>query len=61
MKALITFALGFVIARQLYINFDKEEARKKEAQIKSKVKSLLREVGLSEREVEKATNEITTK
>ncbi len=58
MKSLMTFALGFFIARQVYINFDKQEARNKEARLKRKVEDLLEDIGLSKKEAQEHSTEI---
>lgn len=58
MKSLITFALGFIIARQVYINFDKQEARNKEAKLKQKVEDLLEDIGLSKKEAKEQSQQL---
>jgi hypothetical protein len=58
MKSLFTFALGLIIARQVYINFDKVEAREKEARVKGKLQGLLKDIGLTSAEAKAESEEI---
>jgi len=57
-RTVIALAVGFWLARQIYINKDKAEARKKEAQIKQKLSSFLRENRLTKTELKATTDEI---
>ncbi len=61
MRAVFTFALGFIIARQVYINFDKQEARNKETKLKQKIDSVLKDIGLSPKEIKEQTHKILNK
>lgn len=47
MRTILALAVGFWIARTLYINFDKEQTRKKQATIKKRLTAFLEENGLS--------------
>ncbi len=58
MRSIMSLALGFWIARQIYINYDKEEAIRKEANMKNKLKKFLADRGLSLSEANKQTEEI---
>lgn len=58
MRTVITLAVGFWLARQIYINQDESEARKKEAQIKRKLHHFLKQNGLTKTELKEATKEI---
>lgn len=58
MRSIMSLALGFWIARQIYINYDKEEAIRKEADVKNKLKKFLSDRGLSLAEANKQTEEI---
>ena len=58
MKSIMSLALGFWIARQIYINHDKEKSMQKEARMKNKLKKFLSDHGLSLAEANKQTEEI---
>ncbi|MEO9870354.1 MAG: hypothetical protein ABJQ69_03565 [Ekhidna sp.] len=58
MRSILSLALGFWIARQIYINYDKEAAIHKETQMKKKLKEFLADHGLSLTEADKQTKEI---
>lgn len=58
MKTVVSLAIGFWIARQIYINYDKQEARKKEAAIKSKLKAFLEKKGYSSPEAKAQSGKI---
>ena len=60
MKTIIALAVGFWIGRQIYIHFDKEEARKKEAAVKRRLKKFLEENGLTGKEAGQQSEEIVT-
>ncbi len=60
MKTVITLAVGFFIGRQIYINYDKNEARKKEAEVKNRLKQFLQENGLNEKEATKHSDKIVS-
>lgn len=58
MRSLMSLALGFWIARQIYINYDKEEGIRKEANMKTKLQRFLADRGLSLAEANDQTEEI---
>lgn len=58
MKTVITLAIGFWIGRQIYINFDKEEARLKEQKAKNRLKQFLEDNGLTVTEAKEQADEI---
>ena len=58
MKTVLTLAVGFWIGRQLYINFDKKEARLKEQKIKKRLQQFLEDNGLTVKEANETTNEL---
>lgn len=61
MKTVIALAIGFWVGRQIYINYDKEEALKKEAQVKKRMKQFLEDNGLTQTEAKEQTEEIFSK
>ena len=58
MKTVLAISIGFFIARQIYINMDKSEARKKEKAVEKKLKDFLTEKGLSPKEIKQQSKEI---
>jgi hypothetical protein len=58
MKTVITLAIGFFIGRQIYINYDKNEARKKEAAVKDRLKQFLQDNGLNQHDANKESDKI---
>ena len=58
MRTVIALAIGFWVGRQVYINYDKEEARKKEAQAKKRMQKFLEENGLTRIEASEQSDEI---
>ena len=58
MRTVITLAVGFWLGRTIYINYDKDTAKKKEEAIKNRLKNVLSEYGLSKSEVKETTAEI---
>ncbi|MBL4574817.1 MAG: hypothetical protein JKY51_01795 [Opitutaceae bacterium] len=58
MKTVITLAIGFLIGRQIYINYDKNEARKKESEVKDRLKQFLQDNGLDHKEASKQSDKI---
>lgn len=58
MRTVIALAIGFWVGRQIYINYDKEEARKKEALAKKRLKQFLEENGLTRTEANEQSSEI---
>ena len=65
MRTLFALALGFIIARQIYINYDQEEARRKEGQwearLRENARKVLRDLGFTEDEAEEASQKIAAK
>ncbi len=57
-NTLLPLAIGILIGRQLYINYDKKEARKKEAQLQKRLIDALKNIGLSSREADTRTRRI---
>ncbi len=45
-----TLAIGILIGRYIYINYDREQALKKEARLKQKLFETLEDLGLSRKE-----------
>lgn len=58
MKTIITLAVGFWLGRQIYIKYDKEQAKEMEEGIKKRLQSFLKENGLTKTEVKETTEEI---
>ena len=58
MRTVIALAIGFWVGRQIYINFDKEEARQKEKEAKKRLNQFLEENGLTVKEAKAQANEI---
>lgn len=58
MRTVIALAIGFWVGRQIYINYDKEEARIKEAKAKKRLKQFLEENGLTQSEAHEQSDEI---
>ena len=58
MKTIITLGVGFWLGRQLYINYDKQQALKKEAIIKKRLTSFLEENNFSKAELKKYATKI---
>lgn len=58
MKTIITLAVGFWLGRQIYIKYDKEEAKKMEEGVKNRLQSFLKDNGLSKIEVKETTEDI---
>jgi hypothetical protein len=58
MKTIITLAVGFWLGRQIYIKYDKEEAKKMEEGVKNRLQSFLKDNGLSKTEVKETTEDI---
>ncbi|WP_025663287.1 hypothetical protein [Aquimarina megaterium] len=57
-NTIITLGVGFLIGRYIYINRDKKEAHRKEAQIKRRIIATLEDLGLSKREIKEQSNTI---
>ncbi len=58
MRTIITLAIGYWIARQIYINFDKEQSRIKEEKARKRLTSFLKANGLSRSEADAETKRI---
>lgn len=58
MKTIITLGVGFWLGRQLYINYDKQEALKKETAIKKRLVSFLEEKQFSSAELKQYSKKI---
>ena len=58
MKTIITLGVGFWLGRQLFINFDRQEALKKETAIKKRLVSFLKEKRFSSTELKQYSNKI---
>ena len=58
MKTIITLAVGFWLGRQIYIKYDKEQAKEMEEGVKKRLQSFLEENGLTKTEVKETTEEI---
>lgn len=58
MRTVITLAVGFWLGRSIYIHYDKETAKKKEAAIQKRLKNVLSEYGLSSSEIKETAKEI---
>lgn len=58
MKTIITLAVGFWLGRQIYIKYDKQQAKKMEEGVKKRLQSFLKENGLTKTEVTETTDDI---
>lgn len=58
MKTILTLGVGFWLGRQIYINYDKRIALKKEAQLKARLQKFLEENDFTKAESQKQTNRI---
>jgi len=58
MKTIITLAVGFWLGRQIYIKYDKEQAKEMEEGMKKRLQSFLKENGLTKTEVKETTEDI---
>ena len=56
MRTIITLGIGFWMGRQLYINHDKRVARAREAKLKQRLMSLLKEKDPKQTQIEKQAN-----
>lgn len=61
MKAILGFAAGFIVARQVYLKYDKVEALEKEKKVKKRLGELLEERGLTKTEIKEKTKTILGK
>lgn len=53
MRTVLALAVGFWIARKIYIGYDKQQALEKEAQVKKRIRQFLEDQGLTVKEAEK--------
>lgn len=58
MKTILTLGIGFWLGRQIYVNYDKRTALKKEAQLKGRLQKFLEENNFSKTESKKQSNRI---
>ncbi|WP_407264861.1 hypothetical protein R5N98_12425 [Tenacibaculum maritimum] len=58
MKTILTLGVGFWLGRQIYVNYDKRTALKKEAQLKARLQKFLKDNDFSETESKKQSNRI---
>ncbi|MEQ3656522.1 MAG: hypothetical protein ABNH00_11715 [Dokdonia sp.] len=58
MKTILTLGVGFWLGRQLYINYDKRTALKKEAQLKARLQQFLEDHNFSKAESKKQSNRL---
>ncbi|WP_339625478.1 hypothetical protein [uncultured Winogradskyella sp.] len=58
MKTILTLGVGFWLGRQIYINYDKRTALKKEAQLKARLQKFLEDNDFSKTESKKQSNRI---
>lgn len=58
MKTILTLGVGFWLGRQIYINYDKRTALRKEAQLKKRLLDFLEENDFSKAESKKHLNRI---
>lgn len=58
MKTVLTLGVGFWLGRQIYINYDKRTALKKEAQLKARLQKFLEDNDFSTAESKKQSNRI---
>jgi len=58
MKTILTLGVGFWLGRQLYINYDKKAAKKKEAQVKKRLLQFLEDKKFTRAELKAYTQQI---
>jgi hypothetical protein len=58
MKTILTLGVGFWLGRQIYVNYDKRTALKKEAQLKVRLQKFLEDNDFSKTESKKQSNRI---
>ena len=58
MKTIITLAVGFWLGRQIYIKYDKQQAKEMEEGVKKRLQSFLKDNGLTKTEVKETTEDI---
>lgn len=58
MRTVLSLAVGFWLGRQIYIQYDKEEALRKEEIVKDRLKKYLEENGLTKAEAKEQTKDL---
>lgn len=58
MKTILTLGVGFWLGRQMYVNYDKRTALKKEAALKARLQKFLEDNDFSKTESKKQSNRI---
>lgn len=58
MKTILTLGVGFWLGRQIYINYDKRTALRKEAQLKKRLQDFLEDNDFTKTESKKHINRI---
>jgi hypothetical protein len=58
MKTILTLGVGFWLGRQMYVNYDKRTALKKEAALKARLQKFLEDNNFSKTESKKQSNRI---
>ena len=58
MREIIALSVGFLIARQIYVNLDKRQAKKKEQHLKKRLSQFLKKEGIDSANVKRELNEI---
>ena len=58
MKTILTLSVGFWLGRQIYVNYDKRTALRKEAQLKARLQQFLEANNFSKTESKKQSNRI---
>tara|TARA_R110002094_G_scaffold59622_1_gene70437 strand:+ start:148 stop:330 length:183 start_codon:yes stop_codon:yes gene_type:complete len=58
MKTILTLGVGFWLGRQIYINYDKRTALRKEAQLKKRLRDFLEDNDFTKTESKKHINRI---
>ncbi|QRM89523.1 hypothetical protein FG167_09870 [Lacinutrix sp. WUR7] len=58
MKTILTLGVGFWLGRQIYVNYDKRTALKKEAALKARLQQFLEDNNFSKTESQKQSNRI---
>lgn len=58
MRTILSLAVGFWLGRQIYIQYDKEEALKKEKVVKDRLRKFLEENGLTKSEAKEQTSDL---
>ena len=58
MRTILTLGVGFWLGRQMYVNYDKRTALKKEAALKARLQKFLEDNDFSKTESKKQSNRI---